>query len=115
MKKRVVTDSMIGLEMPDIDQWSDTVTVVLGQNPGMFSGPGTNTYLVGPCRVQRDQQYVVALRRAGRLVDRDPGVTRRARAESHDQHENREHPLHATRLTRVPLAFLPRPTVERAP
>ncbi len=47
MKKRVVTDSMIGMEMPDIDQWSDTVTVVLGQNPGMFSGPGTNTYIIG--------------------------------------------------------------------
>ncbi len=47
MQKRVVTDSMIGLKLPDIDQWSERVTVVLGQNPGMFSGPGTNTYIIG--------------------------------------------------------------------
>lgn len=46
-KIRVVTDSMMGLRMPDIDVWSPRVTVVLGQNPGVFTGPGTNTYLVG--------------------------------------------------------------------
>ncbi|MCH2171270.1 beta-lactamase-like protein 2 [Myxococcota bacterium] len=38
---------MYGLELPDFDRWSDRVCVALGQNPGVFTGPGTNTYLVG--------------------------------------------------------------------
>lgn len=33
--------------MPDVDVWSERVTMVLGQNPGIFTGPGTNTYLIG--------------------------------------------------------------------
>ncbi len=44
---RVVTDSMAGLRMPDFDVWSDRVSTVLGQNPSPFTGPGTNTYLIG--------------------------------------------------------------------
>ena len=38
---------MIGMRLPDIDVWSERVVVALGQNPGVFTGPGTNTYLIG--------------------------------------------------------------------
>src|SRR5512147_1859872 len=68
---RVVTDSMIGLDMPDIAVWSDRVAVVLGQNPGPFTGPGTNTYLIGtgarPLLLDTGQgvpQYLPLLERA---------------------------------------------------
>jgi endoribonuclease LACTB2 len=44
---RVVTDSMIGLKMPDYSRISLRVATVLGQNPNPFTGPGTNTYIVG--------------------------------------------------------------------
>ncbi len=62
---------MIGLDMADIDRWSDRVTVILGQNPGPFTGPGTNTYLVGtgPTRILLDsaqggEAYIDLLERA---------------------------------------------------
>ena len=38
---------MLGLRLPDVDVWSERVTVALGQNPSTFTGPGTNTYLIG--------------------------------------------------------------------
>jgi ribonuclease/clavin/mitogillin len=38
---------MVDLQLPDVDRWSDRVVVALGQNPGVFTGPGTNTYLIG--------------------------------------------------------------------
>ncbi len=38
---------LLGMELPDTDVWSERVTVALGQNPGAFTGPGTNTYLIG--------------------------------------------------------------------
>ncbi len=38
---------MLGMTMPDVDVWSERVTVALGQNPSVFTGPGTNAYLVG--------------------------------------------------------------------
>lgn len=47
---RVVSTSMVGMTMLDVDRWSGAVTVVLGQNPGPFTGPGTNTFLVGSGR-----------------------------------------------------------------
>ena len=40
-------ETMIGIALPNVDVWSDRVIVALGQNPGLFTGPGTNTYLVG--------------------------------------------------------------------
>ena len=42
--------TMIGIQLPDVDVWSERVVVALGQNPGLFTGPGTNTYLVGTGR-----------------------------------------------------------------
>jgi glyoxylase-like metal-dependent hydrolase (beta-lactamase superfamily II) len=42
--------TMLGLRLPDVDTWSERVVVALGQNPGVFTGPGTNTYLVGTGR-----------------------------------------------------------------
>jgi endoribonuclease LACTB2 len=38
---------LMGTTLPDVDVWSPRVTVALGQNPSLFTGPGTNTYLVG--------------------------------------------------------------------
>lgn len=38
---------MLGIQMPNVDRWSERVVVALGQNPSVFTGPGTNTYLVG--------------------------------------------------------------------
>lgn len=47
MAQPATSNVMIGLAMPELDVWSPRVTVALGMNPGLFTGPGTNTYLVG--------------------------------------------------------------------
>ena len=44
---RIVTDSMIGMKLPDYTRHSDRVATVLGHNPSPFTGPGTNTWLIG--------------------------------------------------------------------
>jgi endoribonuclease LACTB2 len=44
---RIVTDSMIGMKLPDFGRHSERVATVLGHNPSPFTGPGTNTWLVG--------------------------------------------------------------------
>ncbi len=60
-----------GTTLPDVAQWSDRVAVALGQNPSAFTGPGTNTYLVGtgPRRILLDPgqgvpEYLPVLERA---------------------------------------------------
>jgi ribonuclease/clavin/mitogillin len=46
-ENRVVKDSMQGMTLPDYARHTPLVATVLGQNPGPFTGPGTNTYLLG--------------------------------------------------------------------
>jgi len=50
------TQILDGTKLPDIDTLSPRVAVVLGQNPSLFTGPGTNTYVVGtgPKRILLD-------------------------------------------------------------
>jgi glyoxylase-like metal-dependent hydrolase (beta-lactamase superfamily II) len=62
---------MLGMKLPDVDVWSERVVVALGQNPGVFTGPGTNTYLIGtgPRRILLDTgegrpEYLDVLERA---------------------------------------------------
>ena len=65
--------------MAEIDSWSERVSVVLGLNPGPFTGPGTNTYLIGTGRERilldtgdgRDE-YLPVLEQA---LARDGGIT----------------------------------------
>jgi len=47
MTKQSAPPVLLGTELPNVDVWSERVTVALGQNPSAFTGPGTNSYLVG--------------------------------------------------------------------
>jgi len=40
-------DSMIGMRLAENERHSPRVSVVRGGNPGLMTGPGTNTYLIG--------------------------------------------------------------------
>ncbi|MFQ5698636.1 MAG: MBL fold metallo-hydrolase [Myxococcota bacterium] len=40
-------DSMYGMTLPPLERYSERVAVVRGLNPGLFTGPGTNTFLCG--------------------------------------------------------------------
>ncbi|MBW2426831.1 MAG: beta-lactamase-like protein 2 [Deltaproteobacteria bacterium] len=46
-KKAAPPPLLLGTELPDVDVLSDRVAVALGQNPSAFTGPGTNTWLIG--------------------------------------------------------------------
>jgi glyoxylase-like metal-dependent hydrolase (beta-lactamase superfamily II) len=83
---------MIGLSMPELDVWSDRVVVALGQNPGIFTGPGTNTYLVGTGRKrilvdtgQGVEAYVGVLERALQRAGAD-GIQEIVLTHSHPDH-----------------------------
>src|SRR5262249_15175570 len=41
---------LLGTTLPDVDGWSPRVTLARGHTPSLFTGPGTNTYLVGTGR-----------------------------------------------------------------
>lgn len=47
-----VASSMGGMRLADVERLSSRVVVVRGLNPGFFTGPGTNTYIVG-CGAER--------------------------------------------------------------
>lgn len=116
---RVVTDSMLGMEMKDIDRWSDLVTVVLGQNPGPFTGPGTNTYLIGTGaqRILLDTgqgvgAYLDILEGAIDGTDGIEGIERIVITHAHPDHIGGVAGIF-DRLGRVPVLKMPRPEQDR--
>jgi glyoxylase-like metal-dependent hydrolase (beta-lactamase superfamily II) len=93
LPKRIVTDTMIGLSLRHVDMWSERVTVVLGQNPGMFTGPGTNTYLVGTGRRrllldtgQGKPAYLPLLEKGLRAAGASGGIERIVLTHGHVDH-----------------------------
>lgn len=103
---------MIGLAMPDVDRWSERVVTVLGQNPGPFTGPGTNTYVVGTSRRpllldtgQGKPEYLPLLDRALR--------EHRQTSELQEIVLTHAHPDHVGGCAEVLAAFGPRRIVKR--
>ena len=109
--------TLLGLEMPDIGVWSDRVVVALGQNPGMFTGPGTNTYLLGtgPRRVLLDpgegnEHYLPILEQA---IDRAgcDGIEQIVLTHGHPDHIGGVRSV-LDRFGPVPVSKMPWPEVD---
>jgi len=80
------------MQLPDVDVWSERVVVALGQNPSAFTGPGTNTYLVGTGRArilidpgQGLDAYLPVLERALERAG-GPSIERIALTHGHPDH-----------------------------
>jgi glyoxylase-like metal-dependent hydrolase (beta-lactamase superfamily II) len=108
--------TMIGLRLPDVDVWSPRVAVALGQNPGIFTGPGTNTYLVGTGRRrilldtgQGVDAYLPVLARA--LAENDCAIQEIVLTHGHPDHVGGA--IHVLeRFGRVPVSKLPFPGMD---
>ena len=48
--RSTITSSLYGQRLPDVERLSGCVVCVRALNPGFFTGPGTNTYIVGTGR-----------------------------------------------------------------
>jgi ribonuclease/clavin/mitogillin len=113
---RVVADSLIGASVPDAAVLSPRVTVVLGQNPGLFTGPGTNTYLVGtgprPVLLDTGQgadAYLPLLERAMRDVRPAEGLSAIVLTHAHPDHVGGARRLRE-RFPGTPILKMPHPT-----
>lgn len=110
---------MLGMELKDVDQWSSLVTVILGQNPGPFTGPGTNTYLIGTGshRILLDtgqgvSAYLDILEAAIATADGVEGLERILITHAHPDHIGGVKGIF-DRLGRVPVSKMPRPELDQ--
>jgi glyoxylase-like metal-dependent hydrolase (beta-lactamase superfamily II) len=102
---------MIGLTQPEVSVWSERVTVALGMNPSLFTGPGTNTYIIGTGRRrilldtgQGKPAYLPVLERA---LERAGAGGLQEIVLTHD------HPDHVGGLEDVQARFGPLPVAQR--
>ncbi len=107
---------MHGMKMPDVATWSERVTVALGQNPGSFTGPGTNTYLVGTGsnRILIDTgdgrtEYLAVLDRA--LEQAECGIQEIILTHGHGDHLGGVKNIHK-RYGRCPVSKMPWPEID---